>query len=271
MLLTYLVVSLGEAEQAPTYKLYARKGDWAEYVVLTARGLVMLSQHMLDRGDKLRLVLTGTNTTPVRMPNGSVAFYMEQPLCDIYLNGEKVAERTSMVQEGRLVLPMLPFTPAEDAFWADLRNVIAAWNRTLREEGNCTVEICRFEETADEVRIVMGITNTTGGLFPAISSYRCNCTYDRQAGVLKAGYYHARVWALFVFLEVEFELKLTVTNLELAGGAEPSGPVIPWEQYELYVISGVIAIVTAVAASWLIAKRYWKRFLSEVMKVLADI
>ena len=255
-LLTHLVVSLGEAEQAPTYKLYARKGDWAEYIVLTARGFVVLSQHMLDRGDKLRFVLTGTNTTPVHMPDGSVAFYMEQPLCDIYLNGEKVAERTSMMQEGLLVLPMLPFTPAEDAFWADLRDVIAAWNRTLREEGNCTVEICRFEETADEVRIAVGITNTTGGLFPAMSSYRCNCTYDRQVGVLKTGYYHVRIWALFVFLEVEFELKLTATNLELAGRAKPSGPVIPWERYELYVINGVIAVVAAVAAGWLIAKRH---------------
>ena len=88
---------------------------------------------------------------------------------------------------------------------------------------------------------------------------------------LKTGYYHARVWALFVFLEVEFELKLTATNLELAGGAKPSRPVIPWERYELYVISGVIAIVAAVAASWLIAKRYCKRLLSEVMKVLAEI
>lgn len=270
MLLICMTAMTGRASQAPTHKLYVKEDDWAEYVVLTARGLTMFFQHMLGKGDKLRFVLVDANTTPVHMPDGSLAFYMEQPLCDIYLNGEKIAESVSTTQIGVLVLPLSPFVPAGDAFWADLRDLIAAWNKTLREEDNCTVDVCRLEETEDEIRIAMGIVNTTGGLFPAISSYRYNCTYDKQTGVLKTGYYHVRIWALFTFLEAELGLKLTATNIEIARRTQPSAWAAFWERYGLYVINGAVAAVVAVTASWLIARRYWRYFLREVAKALAE-
>jgi len=180
MLLILLALSAvyPTAQGAQVYHLVIGLGDWALYEVVEAGGGARISGVEVEEGDKLRFVLVDTEEGRIEGSGGDL-LYVEWPRCDIYLNGELVAENTS-------TLLLWPFWPTEEGFWdrltmiskgeeAKLSVEVGTWSVVVRFRGEgmeITWEVdedkgvCLSYELAAEggyrIRMVMEETNVPG-------------------------------------------------------------------------------------------------------------
>lgn len=154
LLLLTSLTPIGARAGAPgpaTYHLGAKPGDWAIYEVIKAEGNASLYGHTVSAGDELRFVLVGSYLSEVKQPSGELAFYVEWPRCDIYLNGHLIAENASTDM-------LWPFWPAGEDFWDAFSALNGSVATIRRSSGLALVEIEALGlEASWEVREDVGL------------------------------------------------------------------------------------------------------------------
>ena len=76
------------------YDLGVKEGDWIEYDVVEAENYKFFVE--VHSGDRLRFEVTGITVQERMYPNGTVAFEVEAPVCEIFLNGEHIRSNVTL-------------------------------------------------------------------------------------------------------------------------------------------------------------------------------
>jgi hypothetical protein len=102
------------------YNLAVQDGDWVEYTVTEAENWEFFTK--ITPGDLLRFNIVGSQIHERMYPNTTVAFEVEDAVCDVYLNGE-------LIQENVTLSEML-FYPNGEPHWVALEKIEESWMET---------------------------------------------------------------------------------------------------------------------------------------------
>ena len=138
------------ARETPTYKLAVKDGDWAVYEVMEAVNVTVYDRG-LKPGDRLKYQLSGRELGNMTTWWGELIAYVERPLCDIWLNGEKVASNAQPTPPLFNVSGFGPFWPASDSFWQDCKR----WFNASESMLAFTIQEYQFNITEDHVSIIL--------------------------------------------------------------------------------------------------------------------
>jgi len=182
--LLFVVATRGAmAQQAPTYRLAVGSGAWAEYEVEKAFNMTVYG-HEVGRGDKLRYRLVGTELGNMTTWWGELVAHVEVPLCDVWLNGEKIAsnippEPFNITFPG----PTGPFWPASKAFWRDCKH----WFNSSENWAGLVIQEYRFDASEDAVTIVLNGKGIYMPLFfVLVDELRLEMIIDKDTGVVRS-------------------------------------------------------------------------------------
>ena len=107
------------------YKLGVRVGDWVEYKVVEAENYKFFVK--VRSGDKIRFEVLGIKVQEKMYPNGTVAFEVEAPVCDVFLNGESIQRNVTLSE--MLILPN------GEEHWRDLEKIEEIWKKEAPKYG----------------------------------------------------------------------------------------------------------------------------------------
>lgn len=113
------------------YPLIVGPGEWLEYEIVSASNFQLLPGIAVQQGDKVRFEIVGSVMGKKMGLDMTTAVSFETPLCDVYLNGEKVGEQVGEV--GTIAITIV--YPIEELFWQDYQAVEANWNETTAAQG----------------------------------------------------------------------------------------------------------------------------------------
>jgi len=99
------------------YNLGVKEGDWIEYNVVKAKNYDFFAE--IHSGDRLRFKVTGIEVQERMYPNGTVAFEVEAPVCEVFLNGEHI--------KSNVTLSEMIFCPKGEEHWKDLDKIEEIW------------------------------------------------------------------------------------------------------------------------------------------------
>jgi len=99
------------------YGLGVKVGDWVEYDVAEAENYKFFAE--IHSGDKIRFEVTGIKIQERMYPNGTVAFEIEAPVCDLFLNGECIQRN---IELGEMI-----FLPKGEEHWRSLDKIEEVW------------------------------------------------------------------------------------------------------------------------------------------------
>ena len=107
------------------YKLGVRVGDWVEYKVVEAENYKFFVK--IRSGDKLRFEVLGIKVQEKMYPNGTVAFEVEAPVCDVFLNGESIQRNVTLSE--------MLLLPKGEEHWRDLGKIEEIWKKEAPKYG----------------------------------------------------------------------------------------------------------------------------------------
>ena len=107
------------------YKLGVKVGDWVEYKVVEAENYEFFVK--IRSGDKLRFKVLDVKIQEKMYPNGTVAFEVEVPVCDVFLNGESIQRNVTLSE--MLILPN------GEEHWRDLEKIEEIWKKEAPKYG----------------------------------------------------------------------------------------------------------------------------------------
>lgn|GEM_PF-1877770 len=142
-------------EGEKVYPLVVDHGEWLEYEIVSANNFQLLPGVAVQQGDKVKFETVDSGTGKKMGLDMTTAVSFEVPLCDVYLNGEKVGERVGEV--GTITVNVI--FPVEGAFWQDYQAVEDNWNETtaaadlpyhgeIHVEGNRVLVVFGYTESA---------------------------------------------------------------------------------------------------------------------------
>ncbi len=99
------------------YDLSVKEGDWIEYDVVEAENYKFFVE--VHSGDRLRFEVTGIIVQERMYPNGTVAFEVEAPVCEVYLNGEHI--------KSNVTLSEMILCPRGEVHWRSLDKIEEVW------------------------------------------------------------------------------------------------------------------------------------------------
>ena len=173
-------------EGEKVYPLAIGPGEWLEYEIVSASNFQLLPNVAVQPGDRVRFEVVGSGTSKKMGLDMTTAVSFETPLCDVYLNGEKVGEQVG--EEGTIAINVV--YPVEEAFWRDYQAVEDNWNQTTAAQGLPYHGEIRFE--SDVVVIEFGYTESAvvqvqgknGPVNVPIERGVIQATVDRETGVV---------------------------------------------------------------------------------------
>jgi len=173
-------------EGEKVYPLAVGPGEWLEYEVVSASNFQPLPGIAVQQGDRVRFEVVGSGTAKKMGLDMTTAVSFETPLCDVYVNGEKVGEQVG--EEGTIAINVV--YPVEEAFWRDYQAVEANWNETTAAQGLPYHGEIRLE--SDVVVIEFGYTESAvvqvqgreGPVDVPIERGVTRATVDRETGVV---------------------------------------------------------------------------------------
>ncbi len=174
------------AEGEIPYALALEPGDWLEYEVVDASNFQLLPGATLQPGDKVRFEIVDRGTGAKMGLDMTTTVSFETPLCDVYVNGERVGEQVGDV--GSMAVNVVYPVAAE--FWQDYARVEANWNEMTAAQGLPYHGEIRVE--GNRVRIEFGYTepavvevrSSKGAVEVPIERGVTNATVDRGTGVV---------------------------------------------------------------------------------------
>ena len=107
------------------YKLGVRVGDWVEYKVVKAENYKFFVK--IRSGDKLRFEVLGIKVQEKMYPNGTVAFEVEAPVCDVFLNGGSIQRNVTLSE--------MLLLPKGEEHWRDLGKIEEIWKKEAPKYG----------------------------------------------------------------------------------------------------------------------------------------
>ena len=107
------------------YNLGIEEGDWVEYYVAEADNWEFFTE--IKPGDVLRFNVVGTEVNERMYFNGTIAFEVEDAVCDVLLNGEPIQENVTLRE-------MLLYPKGEE-HWRDLMPLEENWMETAPSYG----------------------------------------------------------------------------------------------------------------------------------------
>ena len=255
-------------------------GDWAEYKVVDVFNMTIYGRE-LKPGDKLRYGLAGRELSNMTTWWGELIAYVEKPLCDVWLNGEKIATKVDPAPFNMTELG--PFCPASEAFWHDCKRWYnSSWSAAfitqeykfdIDEDAiyitlNGKMTIIFFIITAAEVRTSHVIDKDTGitrnfYFFLALSGYGFNTTFQQ--------YSYVRLKLIDTSVEDAWPSPSQAPTQPPTPGTKPGftipSEIIPW----LSIGSLALAIAAIIAAIWVAikVKRGLDQLIAEVEAVIA--
>ena len=174
------------AEGEMVYPLAVEPGEWLEYEIVSASNFQLLPSVAVQPGNRVRFEIVGSGTGKKMGLDMTTAVSFETPLCDVYLNGEKVGEQVG--EEGTIAINVV--YPVEEAFWRDYQAVEANWNQTTAAQGlpyhgeigvESDVVVIEFGYTESAVVQVQG---REGPIDVPIERGVTRATVDRETGVV---------------------------------------------------------------------------------------
>lgn len=99
------------------YDLGVKEGDWVEYDVVDAENYKFFVE--VHSGDRLRFEVTGITVQERMYPNGTVAFEVEAPVCEVFLNGECI--------QSNVTLSEMILCPRGEEHWRSLDKIVDVW------------------------------------------------------------------------------------------------------------------------------------------------
>jgi hypothetical protein len=118
-------------ESEKVYALAVNQGAWLEYEVLSASNFQLLPNVAVQQGDSVRFEVVGSGTGKKMGLDMTTAVSFDVPLCDVYINGEKVGEQVG--EAGTISINVI--YPVEAMFWQDYQAVEDNWNETTSAQG----------------------------------------------------------------------------------------------------------------------------------------
>ncbi len=109
----------------PVYDLGVKVGDWVEYDVVEAENYKFFED--IHSGDRLRFEVTEITVQEKMYLNGTVAFMVEAPVCDVYLNGEHIKSNVTL---GEMIL-----CPKGEEHWRSLDKIEDVWKTEAPKYG----------------------------------------------------------------------------------------------------------------------------------------
>ena len=107
------------------YDLGIKEGDWVEYNVVEAENYEFFAE--IHSGDRLRFEVVGTKTQDRMYPNGTVAFQVEVPVCDVFLNGKCIQRNVELSE--------MLFCPKGEEHWRELEKIEETWKEEAPKYG----------------------------------------------------------------------------------------------------------------------------------------
>ncbi|MCK4736475.1 MAG: hypothetical protein KAT65_28735 [Methanophagales archaeon] len=108
------------------YDLGVKEGDWIEYDVVEAENYKFFVE--VHSGDRLRFEVTGITVQERMYPNGTVAFEVEAPVCEIFLNGEHIRSNVTLSE--------MIFCPKGEEHWRSLDKIEDVWKIEASKYGS---------------------------------------------------------------------------------------------------------------------------------------
>jgi len=221
----------------PTFMLSVDEGDWAEYEVETAQNYTMYNEInetyiKIRNGDKIKYVIKGKVYSAFRGPTGGELCILQYPICDIYVNNNKIIENEILTLKKESLPPFLPIKTKRDSyyyFWVDIDRYYQYWENLSRildfpypnytfivEKDIVTVKI---EDKYDKINVT--------------------AIYDKDTGVLRD--FHLRKVKDEDY--IEFHMIINDTNIEKA-----LLPTPPWyvEYWYLWVLATLIVVFAVI-------------------------
>ena len=198
------------------YDLGVKEGDWVEYSVAEAENWEFFTE--IHPGDRLRFEVVGIKVQERMYPNTTVAFEVEVPVCDVFLNGE---------YQGNVTLSEMLFLPKGEEHWRALEKIEENWRKEAPKYG------MKYE------------SNITIGRDTVLCSYRMEGAVN--AGVKQTVHKDTGV-------AVEFERYLDAGENSwryrlVIGDTSVSGVMAPWYvTYWYLIVLPVVAIIITFAA-----------------------
>ena len=193
------------------YDLGVEKGDWVEYYVTEANNWDFFTE--VKTGETLRFDIIGNEVHERMYPNGTVAFIVEDPICDVSLNGE-------IIQENVTLNEML-FYPKGEAHWSSLERIEEQWMEMAPVYGmdySSNISIM-----GDRVVFISSFEGVMDAGFKAVVDVETGIavTFERY---------------LFTGEEWEFSLDLKATNV--------GGLIDPWYiTYRYPILASIVGVI----------------------------
>ena len=137
------------AEGEKVYPLAVSPGEWLEYEIVSACNFTLRSS--IQVGDRIRYEIIDTKTGQKVSLDGKIVILHEVPICDLYVNGEKVAEQ---VEQGILF-------PADVQFWNDYQAIEVNWEKEASKMGRAYESEIRIESDRILFEYSLDITSWT--------------------------------------------------------------------------------------------------------------
>lgn len=120
-------------EGEKVYPLMVGHGQWLEYEVISASNFTL--GNPIQVGDRIRYEIVDTKIGQKMSLDGKIVLLHEAPICDLYVNGEKVADQ---VEQGILF-------PADVQFWHDYQAIEVNWEKESAKVGRVYKSEIRIE------------------------------------------------------------------------------------------------------------------------------
>lgn len=137
------------AASEQVYALAVSPGEWLEYEIVSARNFTLRSS--IQVGGRIRYEIVDTKTGQKVSLDGKIVILHEVPICDLYVNGEKVAEQ---VEQGILF-------PADVQFWRDYEAIELNWEKEASKMGRAYESEVRIESDRILFEYSLDITSWT--------------------------------------------------------------------------------------------------------------
>ncbi len=143
LLISTLLVaaSLSAIRAGGIYRLAVKPGARASYIVIEALN-VKVGGIQLNAGDRIDYVVTGKTTLDMRYYNGSVAFTIEIPLCDVKINGRTVMKNDTPQKLGLY----MPYGPVGREYWEAQKMLLEDLRRGYEQSGKMLRYEIKYEE-----------------------------------------------------------------------------------------------------------------------------
>jgi len=202
------------------YDIGVKEGDWVEYSVAEAENWEFFME--IHSGDNLRFEVIDIIVQEIMYPNITVAFEVEVPVCDVFINGE---------YQGNVTLREILFLPKGEEYWRALEKI----------EENWSIEAPKYGIKCE--------TNITIGKETVLFS-------DRMEGAINAGFKQTIHKDTGVALEFERYLDFGETSWEyrlVISDTSISGVLDPW--YVTYLNLIILSVVSVILIITVLLRR----------------